>query len=154
MVDVRRLTPPETEDIVPPGYQSFPDAMDGTSKGTMAQAHEPATVPDSERARREAARVQKNRDQLKKAVKSAYEKIEAQRDKRKAANEVITAAASELQEKGFSKKIFSMVRKYMDLPEDDQRQFDMLFDLAREALDKPRQAGLFDEEKPAQAATG
>ena len=89
-----------------------------------------------------------NISNLKKDIKSGVERIEAEKDKRQAANEEIAAIKSDLVAKGIHKKALDMAMTYMNMAADKREGFDIAYSIVREAIGMPvSDQGDFFEDK-------
>lgn len=89
-----------------------------------------------------------NISQLKKAIKDGVQRIEAEKEKRTAANEEIASIKADLVAKGIHRAALDMAMKYMSLDPDKREGFDVAYSIVREAigLTITNQGDLFDGE--------
>jgi len=78
-----------------------------------------------------------NITQLKEDVKNGVGRINAEKDKRTAANEEIAAIKSDLETKGIPKKALDMAMTYMNMDPDKRQGFDVAYEIVREAIGMP-----------------
>ncbi|MEW8025522.1 MAG: GapR family DNA-binding domain-containing protein [Candidatus Thiodiazotropha endolucinida] len=86
------------------------------------------------------------------AITEIHERVRSQKEERQAINKSISAAYSELESEGLSKKAVKDVIKLFDMDEDQRRIYDLSASVVRKALRMPLQGDLFVEKQIEQSA--